>query len=278
MSTFVELAPSGYDRAAFATFDSSATEFTIGNARALMWMSQLAYETAKPATISQIGPIWGFTAVAPFTKLKIGLTASFDTCGIIGERPDAIVLAFAGTDPAVWETLATDFNIRPTADEDTHSGFQAALSAVQTEIRQAIDRSHQTNKPLFVTGHSLGAALGALAARFCDSGGARPRAVYGYGMPRAGGVKFQADYNTSLGTRTFRLVHGVDVVARVPMSGIGFRHVGRVLECQSGGKFDPAILSVEVSDEPEFAIGLAHTLVSGAEGFLSGHLLSPRPS
>jgi hypothetical protein len=128
---------------------------------------------------------------------------------------------------------------------------------------------------LFVTGHSLGAALAGLAARFCESNGTRPRAVYGYGMPRAGGTRFQADYNGKLGQMTFRLVHGRDVVARVPMSGIGFRHVGRVLECESGSKLDPARLSPEVSDDPESAVGLAHTLVSGAEGLLSGHLLSP---
>lgn len=275
MSTFVELDPSDFSRTAFAAFDPAANDFTIGNARALMWFSQLAYETGRPATIAEIGPAWGFAAATPFIRQKVALAGSFDTCGLIGERPDAVVLAFAGTDPAVWETLATDFNIRPRADTDTHAGFQTALDAAQPEIRQAIDRSRQANKPLFITGHSLGAALAGLAARFCDLNGSRPKAVYGYGMPRAGGTRFQADYNGTLGQMTFRLVHGLDVVARVPMSGIGFRHVGRVLECESGEKFDPTRLSAAVSDEPEFAVGLAHTLVSGAEGLLSGHLLSP---
>jgi hypothetical protein len=275
MSTFVELAPTEYSATAFDAFDAAATDFRIGNARALMWISQLAYETAKPATIDHVGPVWGFIKVAPFTRQKFGLNATFDTCGIIGERPDAIVLAFAGTDPAVWETLATDFNIQIAAATDTHTGFQVALDAVQPEVRRAIDRSREANKPLFIAGHSLGAAIAGLAAHFCESSGARPRAVYAYGMPRVGGASFQADYNGPLGALTFRLVHGLDVVARVPMSGIGFRHVGRVLECGSGRKFDPARLSAAVSDEPNFAVGLAHTLVSGAEGLLSGHLLSP---
>jgi triacylglycerol lipase len=275
MSTFVELTPSEYSDTAFAAFDPAAGEFTIGNARALMWLSQLAYETGRPATIAEVGPKWGFAGITPFVRRKDGLTASFDTCGLIAERGNAIILAFAGTDPGAWETLATDFNIRPRADTDTHIGFQTALDAVQPEIRQAMDRSRQANKPLFITGHSLGAALAGLAARFCDINGSRPKAVYGYGMPRAGGARFQADYNGTLGQVTFRLVHGLDIVARVPPSGIGFRHVGRVLQCDRGAKFDPTQLSATVSDNPEFAAGLADTLVSGAEGLLAGRLLPP---
>jgi triacylglycerol lipase len=274
MSAFVELPPDQYSPVAFADF-VPATDFTIGNARALMWMSQLAYETTKPATIAQIGPIWGFSSVTPFFRNKISLTASFDTCGIIGERHDAIVLAFAGTDPAVWETLATDVNIQLTSNENTHSGFQAALEAIQPDIQRAIDLSRRAGKPLFIAGHSLGAALAALAARFCDTNQSSPEAVYGYGMPRAGGPTFQDSYNRALGTRTFRLVHGLDAVARVPMSEIGFRHVGRVLKCESGGKFNRALLSAQVSDEPEFTQGAVDSLLTRAESVLSGQLFSP---
>ena len=276
MSTFVELLPGQYNTAAFSAFDPTAAGFTIGNARAMMWFSQLAYETGKKPTIDQIGPLWGFTSVAPFTKHKIDITASFDTCGIIGERQGAVILGFGGTDPAVWENLATDFiNIRPQPDTNTHAGFQAALDSARPEVEQAIQMARQANKPLFITGHSLGGALAALAAQFADSTGGAPRAIYVFGMPRAGGETFQAAYNARLGAVTFRLVHGLDVVARVPMSGIGFRHVGRVLQCQEGEKFNPAALSADVSDEPEFSDGLAQTLRSGVEGFLSGHLFSP---
>src|SRR5262245_1217779 len=120
MSTFVELPPDQYNTSAFEDFDPTFTGFKIGNARAMMWLSQLAYETGRRLTLDHVGPLWGFTSIVPFIKQKISLTASFDTCGIIGERPDAVILAFAGTDPAVWETLATDLNIRPRADTNTH--------------------------------------------------------------------------------------------------------------------------------------------------------------
>jgi triacylglycerol lipase len=276
MSTFVELAATEYNPSAFSAFDPGATGFTIGNARALMWMSQLAYETGKPKTITTVGELWGFKAVTPFIQHKIGVPASFDTCGIIGERPDAIMLAFAGTDPAVWETLATDVNFLPTPETNTHAGFQAALDAVTAEIERAIEKSKSSGKPLFIAGHSLGAALAALAARFADRKGAKPRAVYGFGMPRVGGEQFQADYNASLGPLTFRLVHGLDIVARIPRSGLGFRHVGRELHCDSGNRFDPfAPLSAVGSDTPAFAPELLNIFLAGIQGVLAGHILSP---
>ena len=50
MSTFVEIAPDEYDPAAFKGFEPSAAGFDIANARALMWLSQLAYETHRMPT------------------------------------------------------------------------------------------------------------------------------------------------------------------------------------------------------------------------------------
>ena len=166
MSNFVELPIEQYSTTAFNNFDLAAGNFKIANARALMWFSQLAYEGAKGATIEAVRQTWNFASIFSFNIPKIDIVASFDTMGMVGERADAIVLAFAGTDPAVWETLATDFNIRLTPDMDTHIGFQTAADAARPEIIRAITMSKQTGKPLLIAGHSLGAALAALAARF----------------------------------------------------------------------------------------------------------------
>jgi hypothetical protein len=159
VSTLVELSPELYSAAAFAAFDPAAN-FSIGNARVLMWFSQLAYEadTTPNPTIAVVSRLWGFTSVTPFAKQKVAVPTSFETIGLVGERPDAVILAFAGTDPAVWQTLVTDANVRLTRDNDTHIGFQTALDEASGEIKQAVALSRQSNKPLFVTGHSLGAA------------------------------------------------------------------------------------------------------------------------
>jgi triacylglycerol lipase len=274
VSTLVELPADQYSKTAFGDFKPDAVEFRIGNARALMWVSQLAYETGQPQTIEFVRTLWDLQSVTPFVRHDIGIAASFETTGIICERSDAVILAFAGTDPVVWETLATDFNIRPTPDKNTHIGFQTALDAALPEVNQAIAKSRSTGKPLLVTGHSLGAALAALAAQFADAAGASPVSIYVFGMPRVGGERFQVAYNSRLGEKTFRLVHGSDVVARVPMSALGFRHIGRVIQCGARQKFNLSEgLSPVGSDDPAFGADLLRSVFSGVGNILSNGVL-----
>ena len=49
MSIFVQLPPADYSRTAFGQFRPLRTGFDLGDARTMMWMSQLAYETDTPA-------------------------------------------------------------------------------------------------------------------------------------------------------------------------------------------------------------------------------------
>lgn len=58
MSILVELPPDQYDRRAFAKFNETSTGFDLDIARAMMWMSQLAYETHVPDTINRVSPFW----------------------------------------------------------------------------------------------------------------------------------------------------------------------------------------------------------------------------
>ena len=40
-------------------------EFSLDNAQAMMWMSQLAYETHRPATIEHVRKLWQFDEITP---------------------------------------------------------------------------------------------------------------------------------------------------------------------------------------------------------------------
>jgi triacylglycerol lipase len=64
MTSFVEILPEEYDADAFNGFAASTADFTIGNARALMWFSQLAYETHRLETIEAVRTKWAFTSVS----------------------------------------------------------------------------------------------------------------------------------------------------------------------------------------------------------------------
>jgi hypothetical protein len=278
MTSFVEILPEEYDKDAFKDFAPSATGFELGNARALMWFSQLAYETHRPLTIQAVGmKKWQFTSVTPFIRQNISLEGSFETCGLIGEHNRAVILAFAGTDPGIWQNLVSDFTPVPRDGSDTHDGFRVAAAAAQPEIDRAVTLCRQSGKPLFITGHSLGAALAALAALSASKAGVPPAAVYTFGMPRVGGPQFVASY-AGLSKVTYRLVHGIDLVTRVPPSSLGgFHHVGHLLQCAVGTKFDKTRLLAETdSDDPPFSAELKNVLARAFQNILLGNILSPQ--
>lgn len=278
MSIFVQLPPADYSRTAFNQFRPLRAGFDLGDARAMMWMSQLAYETDTPQTIAEIAPLWSFKPIE-FVRAE---ARQIDSRAIVGERTDCIVVAFAGTDPGLSKNLMTDVDCKLTPN-DTHEGFQAAIDAawprVETKIAALVEASP---RPVFFTGHSLGAAMAVLAAEKVKEGSLRPTAVYTFGMPRAGGRLFKTRYNRILGDGTYRLVYGGDTVPCMPDSVkvLGmlteFQHVGRLLTCKSGGKFDRNTpLSEKKSNDPRFVDGLRDNLRNTMRSLLAGRIFAP---
>jgi triacylglycerol lipase len=257
MSILTKLAAEAYDRAAFAAFGTQS-EFSLANAKALMWLAQLSYETDEPRKVVNILEMFGakllpggiVTAPAP-ASLPMARTEA-----IVVDRADATLVAFAGTDPVVLADWVADFDIRPHLG--TTQGFFLALRDAMPMIRTLVVGAH---KPVFVTGHSLGGALAVLAAQDLAMNGATVKAVYTYGMPRPGDAAFGATYDARLGPVTYRLVHGEDIVPTVAPSFLGFRHVGRFLSCKSALHFDVGNLAATPgSDEPLFFKGFGQSL------------------
>jgi pimeloyl-ACP methyl ester carboxylesterase len=77
--------------------------------------------------------------------------------------------------------------------------------------------AHLGDRPVWFTGHSMGAALATLAGTRC----ANTRAVYTYGSPRVG----DAAYGKSIEAPIYRVVNNNDLVTRMPPL-TSFRHVG----------------------------------------------------
>jgi len=235
MSFLVEIDESAYPADALDKFSASPS-FALENAQALMWMSQLAYETAHPDKIKGILGRWtldlkAFASNNPTTRLPPN-----SACFVAAAGPKATIIAFSGTDPLNLIDWITDFTVIHSPD-DLHSGFKAALDAVwDTKIRPLIEQPQN----LFFTGHSLGGALAILAAeRAMRESSVRPTAVYTFGSPRTGGADFFDRYGPELADHTFRLVHANDIVPTVPPTIRGrFLHVGHCLQVASGDLFD----------------------------------------
>src|SRR5882672_9039622 len=98
MSFVVELPQSEFSKEAFAQFEPAAG-FRPGNALAMAWISQLAYETHLPDKIRAIGALWQLGEVRIVQQRAKGPLPLSDTRGIITNKDEALILAFAGTDP-----------------------------------------------------------------------------------------------------------------------------------------------------------------------------------
>jgi triacylglycerol lipase len=174
------------------------------------------------------------------------VNAAFTTAGIEGEvahfrgmhstqayvtsMPEALVLAFRGTQVDDFWSSVLDFTVDarflPVPDsrgDFVHAGFLAALREVWPQtLAHLRDEQARRRRPLWITGHSLGAALATLAASLCqDDPALRLQGVYTFGSPRVGDEAFRDRMRVPV----FRFRNDSDIVPHLPL-GLLFRHVG----------------------------------------------------
>ncbi len=78
----------------------------------------------------------------------------------------------------------------------------------------------EEKSPLFVTGHSLGAASALATGTGHDAKkGLDSAQVFVFGAPRVGQAEFVAKYNAAFGLTTYRLVHGALTLLLAPSIG-----------------------------------------------------------
>lgn len=258
MSELVKKDRNAYPKHALDGFPTSR-HFNLVSARALMWLSQLAYENDEEDKVDSILKDWqltklGFERNDPGTGLP-----PHSACVVVAEGQGATFVTFAGSDPLKFQDWITNFEAMP-SPRNLHSGFEKAVETVLSRIQVALDNRVAPSQPVFFTGHSLGGALAILAASCISSLPNAPEiAVYTFGSPRNGGEDFFDDYTPRLGNFTFRLIHGTDIVPAVPPTLLGgYRHVGQAVQCQSGGLFDGVFPMARDANEPDLVQSVAH--------------------
>jgi triacylglycerol lipase len=286
MSEFVRLDRNQYPDNALDSF-TATRDYKLDNARAMMWLSQLAYETDDKEKVKSVLrgmqlELLGFIHNDALTGLP-----PRSACVIIAEGHGATFVTFAGSDPGKFEDWVTDFHAMPTPD-GLHSGFDSTVTTVWDCILTALKRRVPT-QPLFFTGHSLGGALAILSAsRAALLLNPPPIVVYTFGSPRVGGDVFFKQYGT-LGDSTFRVIDGTDLVATVPPTLLGFyRHVGQAVQCDTDGVFDGIVPMPRDNNKPDIiesaeqagkanlgafaALQLIHTIGPSLRDHLAGFL------
>jgi pimeloyl-ACP methyl ester carboxylesterase len=97
-----------------------------------------------------------------------------------------------------------------------HAGFAYSLASEWRQIQAAIDRMGGANKPIYVTGHSLGGALATLAAYKLAHEGYPVAALYTFAAPRSGDRQYSDWGSELLKDKNFRFINDQDLVPRYP--------------------------------------------------------------
>jgi pimeloyl-ACP methyl ester carboxylesterase len=188
------------------TFDPHDSSFNRANALYLAHAADVAYHRSPAAAARER---LGLDTVAFRNKIT-------RTRGFLGICDTHAVLAFRGTDPVTLPNWVTDAVVRLVAcreyDGRVHHGFSSVLRHTWPKVQDVLDAV--ADKPLFLTGHSMGGALAVLTACRLAALGRSAVATYTFGSPRIGDRTFCAGYALP----TYRIVNRLDLVPELPLA------------------------------------------------------------
>lgn len=125
-----------------------------------------------------------------------------------------VVLAFRGT--SAPQDFVVDIRARlvdrPLAS--VHAGFGAAIESVWPQVGTEVRKQWSVDKTLWITGHSLGAALAVLAGTMMPND-LPVFQIATFGQPRVGDREFATTFR-SRRIRLYRFVNNNDIVPTVP--------------------------------------------------------------
>ena len=205
----------------FENFQPATTYYHPDNAVALAEAALLAYSDA--ASIASNALQWGFPR-SRFIDRR-------ETQTFVMANDQAVVVAFRGTEPGKlldWMSdLDTQFADGPFGL--VHDGFNLALSRVWEELNASVAEFQDQGQSLWLTGHSLGAALATLATARWREQDKPVHGLYHFGSPRVGDRVFERTFDQDFAARNFRFVNNADLVTRVPLRATGYSHAGTML-------------------------------------------------
>jgi triacylglycerol lipase len=159
----------------------------------------------------------GYSAVGTFDgKAYAGTRERF---GFIIESDNSFIAAFRGTGSAEdWasDLIADQTDYFPVKGAGlTHRGFTDIYKSIRETLLGQLARL-PANKPLFITGHSLGGALATLAALDISANtGFRNPKVYTFAAPRVGNPAFVKKYNKTIACH-YRIQNEFDMIPHLP--------------------------------------------------------------
>ena len=203
-------------------------------------------------------------------------------CFIVSNN-EFVVLSFRGTEIdnfwGAFKDWMRFFELEPVTDGTdgkVHKGFLKDITEVWPYVQPVLEfLLRGTKRTLWITGHSLGAALATLGAvRAVRDAGFNVQGVYNYGAPRVGDTAHARKYaDRGLAAKTFRFVYDVDIApAKLPPGDV-YQHLGQEKFIDKNGQLHDRV-PVAPADELRKALKelaaierRGETLMTDARGF-----------
>jgi triacylglycerol lipase len=191
---------------------------------------------AKACDLAYYGEPEGPTRFRSELGLEAKLISVNNTQVYVAENDRAIAVAFRGSEaPTTLDGLkdwlltnANNYLILPEGKSGTdfaaagvgtrfHRGFLDALEAIWEPLFAAVDRAQKTKeRPLWVTGHSLGGALALLAAWRFQRNFLSVHEILTFGAPMIGNDAAAKAFEQEFSGKIFRFVDFEDLVPHLP--------------------------------------------------------------
>jgi triacylglycerol lipase len=243
------------------------------NAEFLGLASELAYlprETGVPAFKERLG-------------LEAVLFSVGNTQCYVAQNADHVVCAFRGTESPtsldgfkdMFLTDAMNLMIIPEGQLGSdlaaagvgaryHQGFVNALADIWEPVYTATSAHLKENdRPLWITGHSLGGALALLAGWMFLRRTINVHQIYTFGGPMIGNEEVAKAFNRELGGKIFRYVNTLDPVPQLPTLSLVSN---QYTHC------DTEIAPPAEGDEPSGLALLQSYASKAVDGLISGSL------
>lgn len=149
-----------------------------------------------------------------------------------------LVISCRGTEPTSLNDILADLEVIKAVWSFkegrgyVHYGFKEEVDKVYKHIYQYV-KNHAQDKKIWLTGHSLGAAMATQIAARLKEDGQKIQYVYTFGSPRPGGSEFAVWCDNNL--KHQRFVNNNDIVPCIP-TAFRWRHSGQCHYIKSSGK------------------------------------------
>lgn len=247
-------------------FDYNDSEFNLNNAWWLSELSFLAYEEGE--TIGNILTSLGL-------RVQFFNSSRWDGEAYIAYDDDKVFLVYRGTEPTNLKDMLTDIRVNKVNidNKDVHSGFKKHFDDLEKEFRigSILSALLTGKRKLYITGHSLGAALAVYSAYYYSHTvkvtDMTEYILYTFGAPKVGSKEFTAIFND---VNVYRIVHKNDIVCRMPPPFMGkFCHVGDLyyIGFDKSTKLTEELpgYDLRVVEEGDFAAGIFKQSTNWAE-------------